>query len=186
GSTTVTADQVIATDPDIACHVNGGPTSGAPEEIKKLVEQTSYVLELVHCGNPKTMLDAVNLGLANNCLHRFIIGNDAPSGTGVIPLGILRVMASVASLTEAGAAQAVCMATGNTARVHKLNRGIIAVGYEADLVAMDTPMGSVGKDALAALEAGDVPGVSMVMVDGNIVVKNSRNTPPAVRKAVVV
>jgi len=36
----------------------------------------------------------------------------------------------------------------------------------------------VGKDALAAIEAGDVPAVSMVLVDGEIVVSKSRNTPP--------
>ena len=51
------------------------------------------------------------------------------------------------------------MATGNTARVHKLPRGIIAEGLEADLVIMDAPMGSVGEDALSAIEAGDVPGM---------------------------
>lgn len=183
GSTTVSADQVMATDPDVVCHINGGPTSVAPQEIKKLVEETSYTLEIVHCGNIKTMVDALNYGMESDALDRFIIGNDAPSGTGVIPLGILRVIATAASLTNVSAAQAICMATGNTARVHKLNRGFIAEGFEADLVSMDAPMGSIGKDAMAAIEAGDIPGVSMVMVDGSIVVKNSRNTPPAVRKA---
>ena len=183
GSDTVSAAQVMATEPDIACHVNGGPTSVAPEEIKKLVEQSNCTLEIVHCGNCKTTVDALNYGLAGKALGRFIIGNDAPSGTGVVPLGILRVIALAASLTEVSPAQAICMATGNTARVHKLNRGFIREGFEADLVAMDAPMGSVGKDALAAVEAGDIPGVSMVMVDGKIVVKTSRNTPPAVRKA---
>ena len=43
-------------------------------------------------------------------------------------------------------------------------------------------MGSVGEDALSAIEAGDVPAVAMVLVDGEIVVAKSRNTPPAVRK----
>lgn len=186
GSSTVSADQVMATDPDVVCHVNGGPTSVAPEEIKKLVEQTSYALEIVHCGNMKTMVDALNYGLAHGALGRFIIGNDAPSGTGVIPLGVLRVIATAASLTDVTAAQAICMATGNTALVHKLTRGFIAEGFEADLVSMDAPMGSIGLDAMGAIEAGDIPGVSMVMVDGAIVVKNSRNTPPAVRKAVAV
>ena len=77
------------------------------------------------------------------------------------------------------------MATGNTAKIYKLNRGIIAKGKEADLVVMDAPMGSVGEDALSAIKAGDVPGVAMVMVDGEIVVNKSRNTPPAKRKLTV-
>jgi enamidase len=182
GSDTVTADQVIAADPHIACHVNGGPTAVSPAEIRTLVQETSYTLELVHCGNPKAMIEALKLGLKANALDRFIIGNDAPSGTGVIPLGILRVICMAASLTEVTPEQALCMATGNTARVFGLNTGFVREGMAADLVAMDAPMGSVGKDALSAIEAGDIPGVSMVMIDGKIEVKVSRNTPPAVRK----
>ncbi|MCX5862630.1 MAG: amidohydrolase family protein [Desulfomonile sp.] len=183
GSDTVTADQVIQVDPHVACHVNGGPTAVSVDEIRKLVQETSYVLELVHCGNPKAMLDALNLGLEHGVLDRFIIGNDAPSGTGVVPLGILRVVSMAASLTAVKAEQAICMATGNTSRVFGLDTGLIRVGYAADLTAMDAPMGSVGKNALAAIEVGDVPGISMVMIDGKVHVKLSRNTPPPVRKA---
>lgn len=179
GSSTVTADMVIRTDPDIASHVNGGPTAVSFEEIEKLVEKTDIALEIVHCGNPLMAVEAGNLFVEKGVLHRVIIGNDAPSGTGVVPLGILRVINLLASLTSITAEQAICMATGNTARIHKLNRGIIEPGRDADLVIMDAPMGSVGKDALSAIEAGDVPGVAMVLVDGEIVVKTSRNTPPA-------
>ncbi len=73
------------------------------------------------------------------------------------------------------------MATGNTAKVHKLNTGMIKEGMEADLVIMDGAMGSVGKDALSCLMTGDIPGVGLVMVDGAILVKKSRNTPPPAR-----
>ena len=185
GSSTVTADMVIKTDPDIASHVNGGPTAVSFEEIEKLVEKTQMALEIVHCGNPLMAVEAGRLFKEKGVLHRVIIGNDAPSGTGVIPLGILRVINHLASLTPITAEQAICMATGNTARIHKLNRGLIEPGRDADLVIMDTPMGSVGKDALSAIEAGDVPGVAMVLVDGEIMVQTSRNTPPAVRKPVI-
>ena len=54
------------------------------------------------------------------------------------------------------------------------------------MVIMDAPVGSVGENALAALAAGDVPGVSMVLVDGEIKVMKSRNTPPANRQALIV
>jgi enamidase len=47
-------------------------------------------------------------------------------------------------------------------------------------------MGSPGADLLEALRAGDTPGVSIIMVDGRVVAAKSRNTPPAVRQAVVV
>ena len=51
---------------------------------------------------------------------------------------------------------------------------------------MDTPMGSPGEDLLQALAEGDTPGVSMILIDGKVVAKVSRNTPPAVRKAQVI
>jgi enamidase len=186
GSSTVTADMVIKTAPDIVSHINGGPTAIALEEVKRLVSETDFALEIVHCGNPKVTVEAANLSVEHHALDRIIIGNDAPSGTGVVPLGVLRVIAHLASLSHIKPEEAICMATGNTARVHKLPRGIIADGMEADLVIMDAPMGSVGEDALTAIEAGDVPGVAMVLVDGQIVVAKSRNTPPPVRKPKVV
>jgi enamidase len=186
GSSTVTAEMVIQTNPDIVSHINGGPTAVALDEVKRLVTETDFALEIVHCGNPKVAVEAANLCVEQDALHRIIIGNDAPSGTGVIPLGVLRVICHLASLAAIKPEQAVCMATGNAARVHKLPRGLIAAGKEADLVIMDAPMGSVGEDALAAIEAGDVPAVSMVLVDGEIVVSKSRNTPPPVRKPQVV
>lgn len=185
GSSTVTAAQVIQTDPHIASHINGGPTAVALDEVKQLVTETKLALEIVHCGNPKMAVDAANLCVEAGALDRVIIGNDAPSGTGVIPLGILRVINQLASLTKVKPEEAICMATGNTARLYKLNRGIIAKGMEADLVIMDAPMGSVGDDALSAIEAGDVPGVAMILVDGRVVVDKSRNTPPAKRKVVL-
>jgi enamidase len=181
GSSTVTADMVIRTDPDVVSHINGGPTAVSLDEVRRLVEDTSLALEIVHCGNPKVAVEAARMCVDACALDRLIVGNDAPSGTGVVPLGILRVINLLASLTPVRPAEAVCMATGNTARVFKLNRGIIAEGKEADMVIMDAPMGSVGEDALAAIQAGDVPGVAMVLVDGKIVVNKSRNTPPPKR-----
>jgi enamidase len=182
GSSTVTAEMVIQANPDIASHINGGPTAVAIAEVKRLVTETDLALEIVHCGNPKVAVEAGNLCVEQNALDRIIIGNDAPSGTGVVPLGVLRVICHLASLTAIKPEAAICMATGNTARVHKLPQGVIAEGKDADLVIMDAPMGSVGEDALSAIEAGDVPAVAMVLVDGEIVVAKSRNTPPPVRK----
>ena len=182
GSSTVTAEMVIQANPDIASHINGGPTAVAIAEVKRLVTETDLALEIVHCGNPKVAVEAGNLCVEQNALERIIIGNDAPSGTGVVPLGVLRVICHLASLTAIKPEAAICMATGNTARVHKLPQGVIAEGKDADLVIMDAPMGSVGEDALSAIEAGDVPAVAMVLVDGEIVVAKSRNTPPPVRK----
>jgi enamidase len=186
GSTTVGLDQVLKSDPDVVCHINGGPTACSIDEAEKLITQTSMAIEFVHCGNMKAAAEVGSLVAKHKAFHRVIIGNDAPSGTGVVPLGVLRVMSLLAGMTPIRPEQALCMATGNTARLYKLNRGILSAGKEADIVVLDTPMGSVGKDALAALAAGDVPAVSMVLVDGKIVVNISRNTPPPARKPAVV
>lgn len=181
GSSTVTADMVMTAGPDIASHINGGPTAVSYEEVTKLVTDSEVALEIVHCGNSLMAVRAGAFCVEKDQLHRVIIGNDAPSGTGVVPLGILRTINLLASMTPITPAQALCMATGNTARIFKLDTGMIVPGREADLVVMDTPMGSVGADALAAIEAGDIPGVSLVIVDGEVVVGKSRNTPPAMR-----
>lgn len=186
GSSSVSAEMVMGMDPDIVSHINGGTTAISIDEIRKLVEDTAYILEIVHCGNPLAAVETMKFVLENNCLERLIIGNDAPSGSGVIPLGILRMLNFLSSLTPIRPEQVVCLATGNAARVFGLNRGEISAGKEADLVIMDAPIGSVGEDALSAIESGDVPGVSMVIVDGEIKVQKSRNTPPAKRQAAIV
>ena len=51
---------------------------------------------------------------------------------------------------------------------------------------VDAPVGSVADTALGALAIGDLPGVSMVLIDGALVIGRSRNTPPAARVPVVV
>lgn len=184
GSTTVPADDVIATDPDIVSHINGGPTAISIAEAEKLIRKTPLILEIAHCGNSKMIVDVMKIVKEVNAFSRIIIGNDAPSGTGVIPLGILRVINFLASLCGVKAEEAIAMATGNTAKVYKLNRGTIEVGKEADLVVMDAPMGSVGRDALSAIEAGDIPGIACVLIDGVMKSGVSRNTPPPNRKIV--
>jgi enamidase len=185
GSATVTAAMVKATDPDVVSHLNGGPTAIALSEVEMLVKETNYFLEIVQCGNPLVAVEAIKMIREYGAMDRVIIGNDMPSGTGVVPLGILRTLNLISSLGGVSGPEAVAMATGNTARCHKLNRGIVKEGYEADLIMMDTPMGSVGKDAVGAIEAGDIPGVGLVMVDGEVKAQVSRNTPPPVRKCVI-
>ena len=185
GSATVTAAMVRATDPDIVSHLNGGPTAIPLSEVEALIKETNYFLEIVQCGNPLVAIEAVKMIKEHGAMDRVIIGNDMPSGTGVISLGILRTLNLISSLGGISGPEAVAMATGNTARCYKLNRGLIKEGYEADLIMMDRPMGSVGKDAVGAIEAGDIPGIGLVMVDGVVRAQVSRNTPPPVKKCVI-
>lgn len=181
GSSTVTAEMVMKTNPTVVSHVNGGPTAVSQEEIDKLVDQTKLPLEIVQCGNIKIADYVVRKLDQKGELDRIIIGNDSPSGSGIIPLGILRTIVQIASLSGIPAEKAWAMASGNTAKVYGLETSLINVGKEADIVVIDAPLGSVGQDAIEAMEAGDIPGVAAVMIDGEVKVKVSRNTPPATR-----
>ena len=185
GSNAITAEVVLEADPDVVGHVNGGTTSMSEREIDALVA-TQMALEIVHCGNGKTALHALRRAQEAKATHRIIVGLDAPSGTGVVPLGILRVLAHLVSLGGVAPEEAVCMATGNTARVYKLPVGVIAPGREADFCIVDAPIGSQGRTALEALQVGDLFGVSMIVIDGQVKIGRSRNTPPATRAAEVV
>lgn len=185
GSNAIGGDVVLEADPDVVGHINGGTTSMSEREIDALVA-TQMALEIVHCGNGKTALHALRRAREAKATHRIIIGLDAPSGTGVVPLGILRVLAHLVSLGGIAPEEAVCMATGNTARVYKLPTGVIAPGRDADLCIVDAPIGSQGRTALEALQVGDLFGVSMILIDGQIKIGRSRNTPPATRAAEVV
>ncbi len=160
-------------------------TAMSEREIDALVA-TRMALEIVHCGNGKAALHALRRAQEAKATERIIIGLDAPSGTGVVPLGILRVLAHLVSLGGVAPEEAVCMATGNTARVYKLPVGVIAPGREADVCIVDAPIGSQGRTALEALRIGDLFGVSMILIDGQIKIGRSRNTPPATRAAEVV
>ena len=187
GSSTVTAEQVMATKPDVISHINGGPTAIPLHEVDKLMDETTFAMEIVQCGNPKVTDYVARRAQEKGQLGRIIFGNDAPSGTGIIPLGILRNICQVSSVSGIPGEIALCMATGNSAKVYdRLNTGMIAVGREADLVFMDAPMGSVAETAVEAFECGDIPGLSIIMVDGVVKAAKSKNTPPCKRAAKVV
>src|SRR5438874_10356625 len=89
GSSPINADVVLEARPDVIRHINGGTTSMTPAEIERLVA-SDMALEIVQCGNARTALHTLERAKEARALHRVIIGNDAPSGTGVIPLGVDR------------------------------------------------------------------------------------------------
>src|SRR5437764_62224 len=68
---------------------------------------------------------------------------------------------------------------------YALNAGRIEEGLDADLVVLDAPWGCIATDALGAIARGDIPGISAVIVDGQVRVLRSRNTPLATRMATV-
>lgn len=179
GSGLIDKDMVLETDADVIGHVNGGHTALPDDQITALCERSTRALEIVHNGNERAGLLTLRTAKELKQLHRVILGTDSPAGSGVQPLGIIRMLAMLSSLGDVPAEIAVCFATGNTAKLRSLDCGLIAEGREATFVLMDKAQHSAGKNLLDSLQKGDLPGIAMVVVDGAVSVQRSRNTPPA-------
>jgi enamidase len=186
GSSLIDKDVVLAADADVIGHINGGHTALPDAQISALCEQSERAIEIVHNGNERAALFALRTAKELNQLHRVILGTDAPAGSGVQPLGIVRVIAALSSLGELPPEIVFCFATGNTAKMRNLEGGLLAVGRPADFVFMDAPQHSAGKTLLESVRLGDLPGIGMTMIDGVVRSERSRNTPPATRVPTIV
>ncbi len=185
GSGLIDKDVILEADADIIGHINGGHTSLPYQQVCELCERSTRGIELVHNGNERISILTARHAHELKCLHRVILGTDGPAGSGVQPLGILRMIAQLASLADIPTELAFCFATGNTARMRDLECGLIEVGRVADFVFMDRAQHTAGKDFLESLQLGDLPGVGMVMIDGIVRCQRSRNTPPAISVPVI-
>ena len=181
----LSADHLIKLRPDVCGHVNGGPTALTDAGVERLVRDTKMYLQVVQAGNLRKTLDIIQLAMDFDQFNRVIIGSDTPTGTGVIPLGVIKTVCEISSLTGLPPEKSLALATGNNARAYNLRCGVIAEGKEADLVVLDAPWGSEATDALGAIARGDIPGISAVIIDGKVRTLRSRNTPAATRMAQV-
>jgi enamidase len=179
GSSLIDKDIVLAADADVIGHINGGHTALPDDQIVTLCEQSSRALEIVHNGNERAALLTLRTARELKQLDRVILGTDSPAGSGVQPLGILRMIAMLSSLGEIPAEIAFCFATGNTAKIRKLDCGLVAAGRAATFVMLDKAQHSAGKNFLDSIQKGDLPGIGMMIVDGAVSTQRSRNTPPA-------
>ncbi|WP_225781958.1 amidohydrolase family protein [Xenophilus sp. Marseille-Q4582] len=185
GSGYIDKDTVLEADADIIGHINGGHTSLPLKHVCELCEQSTRGIEIVHNGNERVAIGAARAAIELKCPHRVILGTDGPAGSGVQPLGILRMVSLISSMADIPAEVVFCFATGNTARMRNLNCGLIEVGRAADFVFMDRAQHTAGKTLLESVQLGDIPGVGMVMIDGLVRAGRSRNTPPATEVPVV-
>jgi enamidase len=185
GSGVVGADFVARVQPDVAGHVNGGPTALPLAEVERILEETTARVEIVHNGNVKAAGEVAALVDRRGESHRLVLGTDSPAGSGAQPLGMLRVVSWVAALGGVDPSTAVAAATGNVAGLHGLDVGVLAPGRAGDLLVVDAPLGSQAVDALSAFTIGDTPAVACAVIDGAVRFAKSRNTPPPVRPVTV-
>ena len=179
GSGLIDKDVVLEADADIIGHINGGHTALPDDQILCLCEQCTRGIEIVHNGNERAGLLAMRTAFELGQPERVILGTDSPAGSGVQPLGILRMIAMLSSLGDIPAETAFCFATGNTARMRELDCGTLEVGKSADFIIIDRAQHAPGKDMLDSIHQGNLPGVGMTIIDGIVRSTRSRNTPPA-------
>lgn len=183
GSSGIWADHLIKMQPDVSFHVNGGPVAMPDEDFPRLVNESSIALQVCTAGNLRTTLLLGDMVRKVDQFDRFLIATDTPTGSGIMPLGMMYTITHLASLTDMPVEWAIAAATGNNARVYRRNSGFLAKGKDADVVVIDACVGGSKKDALDALRNGDIAAVGAVVTDGvPRFVGKSRNTPAPIRR----
>jgi len=170
--------------PDIIGHITGGPIPMPEEDMIRIASETECFMEICTSGNYRLALSLARTVKAKGLHHRVLIGTDTPGGTGIVPRGMLREIAFLSSVGEIEPEKSICMATGNVGRAHDLDIGVLEEGRPADLVLLHKITGSVAKDAMDSFAKGDLPGISYVIIDGEVrVAGRSQQTPPPERVA---
>jgi len=184
GSGAITGDHLLAMQPHVSFHINGGPTAMPDRDFERVIKESGIALQVCTAGNLRTTLLCARLAEEHDAFDRFIIGTDTPTGSGVMPLGMLYTIAHCASLTDMTPERFVCAATGSNARVYGLDSGFLAAGKAADIVLLDAPDGGTQRSALAAIKNGDIAAIGGVVTAGvPRFIGRSRNTPGTTRKA---
>jgi enamidase len=178
GSSGIWADHLIKMQPHVSFHVNGGPVAMPDEDFPRIVNESNVALQVCIAGNLRTTFLVADLVRKADQFDRFLIATDTPTGSGIMPLGMMYMITYLASLTDMPVESAIAAATGNNARVYGLNSGFLHTGRDADVVVLDACVGGSKDNALDALRNGDIAAVAAVVTDGvPRFVGRSRNTP---------
>jgi enamidase len=184
GSGAITGDHLLKMHPHVSFHINGGPTAMPDADFERVILESEIALQVCTAGNLRTTLLCARLADRHKAFDRFIIATDTPTGSGIMPLGMLYTIAHLASLTDMPPERFICAATGSNARVYGLDSGLLAPGKAADIVLIDAPDGGTQSTALAAIKNGDIAAIGAVVTAGvPRFVGRSRNTPGTIRKA---
>lgn len=180
-------EHLIAMGADVSYHVNGGPIAMPDEDFERVVKESDIALQICQAGNIRTALMCLNLAVENECFDRLLIATDTPTGTGMMPLGMVKSVTEMSTLSKYPPEWMIAAATGNVAKVYKLNNGLLREGKDGDVLLVDAPMGGSKKTCLEAIKNGDVWSLVGVFTAGlPRFVGRSRNTPPPLRYPKVV
>ncbi len=183
GSGAITGDHLLALKPHVSFHVNGGPTAMPDRDFERIIVESDMALQVCAAGNLRTALLCAALAERHDAFARLIVATDTPTGSGIMPLGMLYTIAHLASLGGIASERAIAAATGSNARVYRLDTGLLAAGKAADIVLIDAPEGGTQDTALAAIRNGDIAAVGAVIAGGEPrFVGRSCNTPATTRQ----
>ena len=183
GSSGIWADHLIAMNPHVSFHVNGGPVAMPDADFPRMVHESQIALQVCTAGNLRTTLLLGDMVREADQFDRFLIATDTPTGSGIMPLGMMYTITHLASLTDMPVESAIAAATGNNARVYGLNNGFLAPGKDADIVILDACVGGTKTETVDALRNGDIVAVAAVITDGvPRFVGKGRNTPAPNRR----
>ncbi len=175
-SSPVTIEDVLALGCDIIGHANGGTTALPDADLARLFDAPG-VIQLVQAGNLRSSIEIIERTYDLDALDRIVLATDTPTGTGVMPLGMIKTVCEISSLCGLSAPRAIALATGNNGAVLGRPEGVLEPGRPADLFCAFAPLGSSCDGPLASIEFGDIPGIGAVVVDGEVKAMRSRNTP---------
>jgi len=183
GSSPIIGKHLMDMRPNVSFHINGGPIAMPDKDFPMIVNETDIALQICQAGNIRTALMCLDLAVKNDQFDRFLIATDTPTGTGVMPLGMIKSITEMATLSNYPAEWMIAAATGSVANIYRLNSGFIKRGKDADVLLIDAPLGGSKKTALEAIKHGDLAAVGAVFTDGvPRFVGRSRNTPPTTRQ----
>lgn len=183
----INGEHLLAMRPNVSFHVNGGPIAMPDEDFERVIKESDIALQICQAGNIRTAILCVNLAVTHNAFDRLLIATDTPTGTGMMPLGMIKSITEMATLTDYPPEWMIAAATGNAARVYGLNTGFVRPGKIADLLLVDAPMGGSEKTCLKAIKHGDVWALVAAFTEGvPRFIGRSRNTPPPIRTPKVV
>jgi enamidase len=183
GSFPITGKDLININPHVSFHINGGPVSMEDKYFEAVARDTDIAMQVCTAGNLRTTLLCAEMARKHGAFERFLIATDTPTGSGVMPLGLIYTISQIASLTSFDVPELIAAATGNVAKCYGLNSGFLKPSYDADIVLIDAPLGGTQVDALAALKNGDPCAIGAVLTAGvPRFVGRSNNTPPPIRE----
>src|SRR3954451_10198299 len=93
GSGGSTRDHLLAMHPHVSFHINGGPTAMPDADFERVIREGTMALQVCTAGNLRTTLLCANLAMKLEAFDRFIIATDTPTGSGIMPLGMLYTIA---------------------------------------------------------------------------------------------